>query len=691
MEVRLRGFIDNLKNDIDRNRLLSGEGSRKSFVECFSELIPDEEAPNIQLVYLDEKFGSKKVAVDGYVYNSEERTLVLVIADWNDFSEEANLTKAQADRYFKLLRNFFTLSLEEKLQDPVNGLLEWSSPEHQLASTIATEPIDRIRLLLFTDRNLSEQFKTVSNEPINDIPVSEEVWDCEKIYLHLSSGADHVPLEINFEDYPIPLTKAAEGHGFTSYLGVIAAEKLAQIYREYGGRLLEGNVRSYLTLKSSVNKDIRGSILRDPKRFFIYNNGIAGTGRDLVFDDDNRLIRVTDFQIINGGQTTASLARAAHADKADLSDIQVAIKLTCINDELEPDKARELIRNISRFSNNQNKVSGADFSSNHEFHVVMEQYSQRISAPPAPGKLHGTYWFYERNRGSYEQTQMFMTKGEKNAFTMKSDKKHLVKKEDLARVRLAWEGMPDIVSKGANHLFSYFMNQLDEDWVEKRKAGYYGENYFKDSIALLIMYNQMRVVIKDADWYDKGYLANIVAYGIAVLSMLFKKQFPKREFNFNLIWAKQTLPQPLETILLEICKDVKSCLTSSDRQKENVTEWAKMSQCWKRIREHFNSMQFRLPDYAESWCKPEEEVKEEHKQAKENAKIDGGVELLSQVLQYQQWEEARIFAKNKSCLTPLQTNAVRKCTMIPNRVPTEKEALHALEALAILRQEGYQG
>ncbi len=321
----------------------------------------------------------------------------------------------------------------------------------------------------------------------------------------------------------------------------------------------------------------------------------------------------------------------------------------------------------------------------------MEQFSQRIPAPPAPGKLHGSYWFYERNRGSYEQTQMFMTKGEQKAFQLKSDKKHFIKKEDLARVRLAWDGMPDIVSKGANYLFSYFMTELDKNWAEKRKAGLYGEAYFKDSVALLIMYNQLRVRIQNADWYDKGYLANVVAYGMAVFSLLFKKQFPNRQFNFNLIWTKQTLPASMETILLEICRHVKGCLTAHDRQKENVTEWAKMNQCWKRIQEYFNANRFTLPDHALVWCKAEEEVKEELKIAKENAKIDGDAELLSKALEYKEWEDARIFAKNTGCLSPMQTNAIRKCTMIPNRIPTEKEALYAFEALKILRQEGFKG
>ena len=685
-------FQQNFITDVETNRALMGEGLRKSFVECMSERIPDEDSPNMQLVYVDDKCAMKRVGVDGYAFNSEERTLLLVVADFNEFSSDDKLVRSEAENvWFKRLRNFFELSRSGRLQDPVSGILEWSTPEYELAVLIQEEVIERVRLLLFTDRLLSDKFNRLDNEPICDIPVTEEVWGLEMLYEHLKSGLDHVPLELDFADSPIPLTLATTGDGFKSYLGVISAKKLSNIYQEHGGRLLEGNVRSYLTLKSSVNRDIRGTILSKPEYFFIYNNGIAVTAQNLVFDDSNRLIRATDFQIINGGQTTASLARAVFTDKADVSKIRVSVKLTEIDSNLEPERSRELIRNISRYSNNQNKVSGADFSSNHEFHVLMEQCAQRISAPPARGMIHGSYWFYERNRGSYLQAQMFMSEGAKKAFTAKSDKNHVVKKEDLARVRLAWSGEPDVVSKGAQTLFSHFMNQVDDDWAEKRKAGHFGDDYFRDSIALIIMYNQLRVMVRDQPWYDKGYLANIVAYGMSAFTWLFQKKFgASARVDLEPVWRQQEVPGPLMAVLVDICHEVKNCLVSPNRKKENVTEWAKMSVCWKFVKEHFNSLRYELPDYAEAWKKSEESRRDDRKQAKEQAKIDDSVTLMNKALEYAHWEDARQFNQGQGFLSPLQERAVRKCTIIPVKMPTEREVQHALEALEILRQEGFQ-
>lgn len=692
MASNFEDFVHNALVDIAATRHAMGEGSRKAFVQWMNEHSFDEEAENIELVYLEAKYRNRNVGVEGYFYNDAENTLVLVIADWDPDREdkEARLTKTQADSYFKRLRTFFEMSSQGLLQDPAAGIIDWSSPEYGLADMIQNSAFDRVRLVLYTDRKLSERFKTLSSEPLGDIPVEQTIWSFDRIWEFVKSGKEHEPLELSFEECPIPLTLATTGNGFKSYLGVIGAEKLATLYREHGGRLLEGNVRSYLTLKSAVNRDIKATILREPEHFFIYNNGIAVTAHDLVFDKKGRLIQATDFQIINGGQTTASLARAVHTDKADVSNIKVALKLTEVDQSLDPIEARQLVRNISRYSNNQNKVSGADFSSNHEFHVLMEQYANRIPAPPAPGKLHSEYWFYERNRGSYLQTQMFMTESEKTQFEARSNKKHKVQKEEFARARLIWEEKPHIVSKGASSLFSVFMEELDSDWEEERRKGSYGEDYFKDSIALWIMYQDLRTAVKAADWYDKGYLANIVTYAMAVLSWRFKLAYPKEKFNLGLIWQKQTVSEPLLELLLEISQIVKDCLTDPHRLQENVTEWAKMPECWKRIMQTFDRIGFALPANFNTWCCSRQEVKEARETAKEIAKVDASVDIMKKAYEYQYWQEAVQFEGQHRVLTPKQDMAMRHCMMIPKKFPTERELKLAWEGLEELRMEGFK-
>lgn len=691
MQKQQKGFEDfrqQIHSNVAIERSVQGEGARKAFVTTMMNLVPDEEAVNVEPVYVDERVGKWRVAVDGYAYNDSEHTLLLVIADWNNFDETLLLTKTEAEGCLRRVKNFFQLARKGKLQDPAAGILEWSSPEYGLAETIQNEVIERVRMLLITDRRLSDKFKRICSDSIEGVSVDEQVWGLDRLYEHCMSGREHEPVVLDFSDTPISLTRSATGEGFKSFLGVMPATKLADIYREHGGRLLEGNVRSFLTLRSSVNKSIRETILRSPERFFIYNNGIACTAKDLVFNERGQLVQATDFQIINGGQTTASLARAVHNDKADLTAIQVALKLTEIDEGLSEVEATELIRNISRWSNNQNKVSGADFSANHPFHVQIEKFADRMVAPPAPGQLRGSYWFYERSRGSYLQKQMFMTDGEQKAFTARSDKKHVIKKEELARARLLWEQRPDIVSKGATALFAYFMQEVDEDWEKSRDMGKYGEDYFKESVALIIMYNDLRERVRTQDWYDKGYLANIVAYGISVFSKLFQDQFKSR-FKFELIWNIQSLPKDMTDVLLPICRQVKDCLTDPSRTKENVTEWAKLKLCWERVMHSFEG--YSLPSEGAAWCRSEEEARERARQSRQEAAVESDVEIMQKAMTYGHWGDALDFIKDHSgIVTPGQRSAIAKCSVIPQTIPSTRELKIAFKALEELRSEGFR-
>ena len=274
--------------------------------------------------------------------------------------------------------------------------------------------MDRVKLLLFTDRLLSERLLKIDEiEKVDNFKMPAEIWGPERLFSLRLSGKSSEPLVHEFSDCSIPLMLATKGEGFRSYLGKIPATKLASMYHEHGGRLLEGNVRSFLTLRTSVNKDIDRTIRTNPEKFFIFNNGIAATARNLKWKDGGHdLAEATDFQIINGGQTTATLAKAAYDNRAghspaDISGIYVAIKLTEIEDSLSPEEQDDLVRAISQSSNNQNKVSSVDFSSNSPFQRKIEKLSQRIPAPAVDNQQYGTHWFYERVRGAYEQKSLF--------------------------------------------------------------------------------------------------------------------------------------------------------------------------------------------------------------------------------------------------------------------------------------------
>jgi hypothetical protein len=240
---------------------------------------------------------------------------------------------------------------------------------------------------------MSAAIKSVDIEDYSGIPVEGQIWDIDRLFRVCCSEQGRQVIEINFKEYctdGIPCLEASSAatDQYSSYLGVIPGIVLADIYDKFGSKLLEGNVRSFLSTKVAVNKKIRSTILNSPKMFFAFNNGISATAMDVVIEntDHGRFITfVRDFQIINGGQTTASISNARYKDKADLEEIYVQMKLTEI-DESTPEESDELIRNISRSSNSQNKVSDADFFASHPFHRRMEQISRLLFAPAADGR-----------------------------------------------------------------------------------------------------------------------------------------------------------------------------------------------------------------------------------------------------------------------------------------------------------------
>lgn len=215
----------------------------------------------------------------------------------------------------------------------------------------------------------------------------------------LGQGIPCLPAHIKSADYE-------------SYLMVMPATILGDLYEKYGDRLLEQNVHCFLQARGKVNKGMRSTILTDPEMFFAYNNGITATAREVITEPktDGIYIReIKDLQIVNGGQTTSSLFHASRKDKASLEKIFVQMKLSVVDSE----KGEEVIPRIFEYANTQNKVNAADFFSNHPFHIRMEEFSRRLWAPPQQGALRERKWFYERARGQYSDAQAKISKAEK--------------------------------------------------------------------------------------------------------------------------------------------------------------------------------------------------------------------------------------------------------------------------------------
>lgn len=689
-------FRKDFLEDIKADALATGEGSCASFVSSFAHYLQEAE---YLLDFTSSYFEgtgkqNRKLRVDGYAYDEFDKTMSLIIADY-DISDDRTLAKTQAGQMQNRLINFIDDALNTQLHQNV----EMSRPCSDLVDLLREnrKQVRKYQLLIFTTASISTTIKILESATIDGVPSECQIWDIERLFQLCGSDAGRNIIEIDFKEHSengIPCLEANSvvADDFKSYLCIVPGIALADLYDKYGSSLLEGNVRSFLSTKVAVNKKIRTTILQQPERFFAYNNGISATAMDVQFENTAQglfLVSARDFQIINGGQTTASLssARYNYSDKANLGAIFVQMKLTVINRTLEDDVAATLVQNISRSSNSQNKVSDADFFSTHPFHVQMERCSQRLGARGIGGLQFETKWFYERARGQYLQKQMRMTAGEKKKFLLQNPKNQLITKTDLAKVRNTWEGLPHIVSKGAQTNFTEFAQKISDAW-DKDEGLLFGDKYFQESVALCLIFRYTETIIPHQAWYQQGYRANIVTYTLAILHKLIQAQFHKKDLDLMGIWTRQTIPVTVQNVIAELSEFVYERLTDSKRGVENVTQWCKREACWNSVQ----NIEYKLPGEVEDCLVGQDAMRTVVKEAKADRRIEMDADAMTRVVGIcsEQWRSVMDFAANKRMITPEELTALRIACQLPTKVPTPAQSKKLIVLLERLYEEGFK-
>jgi hypothetical protein len=414
----------------------------------------------------------------------------------------------------------------------------------------------------------------------------------ERIFDLISSGKEREPLIVDFSDYGnkegIPFIKVnfEENPFYDAFLCIIPGKTLSDIYYNHGSRLLEGNIRTFLSTRGKINKNIRDTIKNDPNKFFAYNNGISCTAKLVEFSKDNRMItKIEDLQIINGGQTTASLTSAEKKDKASLDLIYVPMKLTLIKKEKtveeETNPYEDLVQKIAQYANSQNKIKDSDFFSNHPYHRELEKLSKKIIVSPKAGQFHNTFYFYERSRGSYEQLQFrFTTQAQKDGFQKKFPKNQVIKKEELAKYLMAgFYLQPEYVSKGSEKNMIEFSNKINDLWLANPSS--INELYFKRAVAFSILYKKVDDIVANASWYYVGGpKLNIVPYTISKFIYFIPKGLT---LDLDKIWLNQELSGNLVKELDRLAKITLDFIV--DSKGTLVTEYAKKTDTWNKYKE----------------------------------------------------------------------------------------------------------
>jgi hypothetical protein len=433
-----------------------------------------------------------------------------------------------------------------------------------------------VKIVLITDGICPK--KPAEIMAVGEIHVSQTIWDIERT-CHFHRTGEREKITLDFSEYcggPLPCVAMLNGTGvYSTYLAFIPGSALADIYSRWGIRVLDMNVRVFLSARGTVNRGIRDTILKEPEMFCAYNNGITVFARNVQVNNSDHglsLVRAEDFQIVNGGQTTASLYHTGKRDRLKLNYIAVQMKLTVIHN---PEEIDRLVPKISEYSNTQNKVQMADLAANEAPHPEIQVISNSILAPDPTGGSQQTYWFYERARGSYEESKNLAAKtpAQKRQYDALRPKAQKFDKIKFGKVWNTYLRMPHVVSLGGQKNFGRFngwlKEQKEENWV----------SFFRKTVSLLVLWNTAEKLVRRQKF--DGYHHNIVAYSLAWLFHLTDSRI-----DLEKIWLKQSVGPPITEALETLSFIVNGHIRQTTR---NVTEYCKQEECWDGLKsKHFS-------------------------------------------------------------------------------------------------------
>jgi len=576
-------YSRDLAAEID-DAIRSGDGavySEEEFTRIVLDKLGDEGAlDNPICLYQEGSFGRSKYKITGFSVSDGEDRLLLVTTAYTGDVPPRDLTTEEIRIAVTQAANFYKCSCD--------GLHTKIEPSNSEASDLARrifeihDRIEVVRVVLLSDGLTG--LKSLDIKDTKDgARVLVDLYGIERLHRILGDGLtrDDIVLDVLAETgTPLPCLKASFGNGdYDAYMTAIPGSLLADIYEKYGTRLLELNVRAFLGVRGrkSVNAGLRRTILEEPAHFLAYNNGIVATADEIDLTDGPQALGIKSMrglQIVNGGQTTASLHRARKQDKSTLDGITVPAKII----KVKAENLDAMVAAVSRSANSQNTIQPADFSANDPFHVAVEGLANNTWLPDQSGR-----WFYERARGSYGAAQLkaAFRAGEKRRFASETPKERRFSKTDLAKYLCTWDGSPNLVSYGNQKNFQSFMQTLKEQFPE----GFVPDGaWYRAFIAKAVVFRTVQAIVKAKKF--PAYQANIIAYTVACLSWKCGGRI-----DFEGVWSQQSVSKQLRSVIEKWVVQVDSRLRETAKARM-PSEWAKKVECWEAMRE----LPLALPD-----------------------------------------------------------------------------------------------
>ncbi|MEC3877695.1 AIPR family protein [Chryseobacterium salviniae] len=609
MEKALKNYIEELKSDVASLVYSDGEGASfedkftEYCIEVFESIGKSEGARVLSYIHPNNQ-GGIDWKINGYCLKDQFRdennktyfeTLDLFITSFRNDSFEYNIPKDEYTKSLNQIKRFINSSLKRHID-----YIDHSHTElNELIKIIGKQGKDFDRINVYFLINGFSNHEKEKLE-INDVDVSVHTWDVTRLFKINETNSVHEPIEIEFEKF------TQEGKGlqclqvpsidemYDCYLAIVPGEVLANLYKEFSNELLESNVRAFLGQAGKFNKGIRDTIRTKPQMFLPYNNGITATAESVEtksVDGQMVITRLNDFQIVNGGQTTASLYHTQKKFKdADLSKIFVQMKLTVIKDK---EQKNSEVPNISRFANSQNKVSELDLSSNNPYFVQIENLSRKKYVVNSENKNQSLLWFFERANGQYRETLNKQTPSQQKKFKEQNPSHLKFVKSDVAKFINLWELEPHFVSQGSQKNFIHFTKKINI-LVSKNKLP--GENFYKKMVANAIIFKSTDKLFgrKGVDAIgDTNLKSFTVAYTVSYFHYL-----TDNRLDLWKIYEDQKID---DFLMLELRKLLVFVYDHLVKEAHNslISEYAKRESSWNRLKEthYVEDLQVILRDY----------------------------------------------------------------------------------------------
>lgn len=723
--MKVEEYRSVLQEDVQVAASANLSNPHDEFLKIISEILIDaEEFDDFTNCHFEGVSELKhQMRIDGYSMDETDGICSVVISQfYGEFDKKHG--KIDIQTITDLFDQLYVF-IGEAIRTDLYKELEESTEAYEFAKTLYTQKDDILsfRLYLLTDAFKEHDDIKLRNKDVHGKKAECEIWDIQRIFNVINSVNQKDSVEIDLKEFGIdgiPCVKAVECENviadievekslsgdevsekerpdnvitYSSYLAVVPGPVLHNLYHTYGSKLLEGNVRSFLSAKGKVNKSIQRTIIHYPEMFFAYNNGIAATASDIETElTPNGLIitKIKDLQIVNGGQTTASITNTVlHArsdEHVDLNRLFVPMKVSV----LEHSMSEKIIPKISEYSNSQNKVDASDFFSNHPFHKRMEYFSRKTPAPVVNGNQFHQYWFYERMRGQYLQGMMkFKAKSSELAqYEERFPKNQVIKMVNLAKYMETFEGNPHIVSKGKQALVRDFSAKIKNEWAKSDIK--FNAYYFRRVVGVAIMFNELDEIVKNTNWYKvkHSYKANIVAYTLSLIFEYIRRECPEKSIDFPRIWNNQTMYDELKNEVTILSEEIYRYITRDDRPKENVTEWCKDERCWTGALQHTWTF---TDDFINSLIN-EASLEEDEEEAKKTQKVVDEVDEMKFVLSSgpDYWNKLYKWANDRNLLNEMEASIIQVVIkgFMTGKLASEKQVKVVMKARKRLLENG---